>query len=71
MKVIRIELADGETRYLNPSFVKEVKISESKYEECVCMTVILQDNDIITKLYNNKEDAEKMVAYIIECMTES
>lgn len=70
-KIIKIELAADETRYINPSYVKEVKTSESKYEHGICVTLTLQDDNIIPILYKNKADAETFVSYILECMESS
>lgn len=70
-KIIKIDSLDGETRYLNPSFVKEVKTRESIYGHGICVTIVLQDNNIITKLYPDKTDAEAIVKYVTECMENS
>ncbi len=70
-KVIKLEMAEGETRYLNPSCVKVVKISESKYENATCVTLVLQDDTIITKLYANDEEKDKFVSYVIDCIEQS
>lgn len=70
-KVIKIEMEEGETRYLNPSCVKEVKISESQYENATCVTLVLQDDNVITKLYTNDEEKDKFVSRVIDCIERS
>lgn len=70
-KIIKIELADGETRYLNPSYVKEVKTSRSEYGHGTCVTLVLQDNNIVTRLYKAEADANALVGYVLECIENS
>ena len=67
-KIIKIESTDGETRYLNPSYVKEVKTSRSEYGHGTCVTLVLQDNNIITRLYEDESDADAFVEYVLDCI---
>lgn len=70
-KIIKLNLEGEDIRYLNPSCIKEVKKNKSKYNNDICVTLVLQDDNIITRLYDNNKDADMFVDYVIECIESS
>lgn len=67
MKTIKVTDRDGTKRIFNPMHVTDAKLLDSEYKKEWCVTLSVSGRTY-TYLYGTKEEAEKFLNEINECL---
>lgn len=69
MKVIKVTETDGVVHYINPKYVKEVKVTKSDYNADWCIAVFLMSNgnysDLTTILCKTEQEKDEKLNEIL------
>ena len=71
MKTIKVTEKDGSVRIFNPIHITDAKLVVSEYSKEWCIVLHLNSNyngSIYTIPFHSKEEAEKDLEYIKECL---